>query len=402
MTEISTRTELLITIYQIIEESSKNRIDQKQVDRLYQEFREKSVRLKENLQTRFNELRTALNIQEKTCEAILKKNLAHIEQGIRQMRQVPASLFEEADAWSAQAKTKLDQFEEHIHDEMFINYDMLEAKDDDIITVGEAMMNEMDKHKDVSYPKVEAQIGQLQLRFDPKVNAMINSVVTCQKVDGVQIDEAELKSLADMIREAGSVEFKKQLKQQQSVEGGKVSRDSMIMLQGDENDLLSESPLFEKAEKAESPGAAVTGFAEGEDLIDDVNLDLINDIEVYVKAAMQNNETSIEMSDTPIKCYGAQAVSAAVPYLESLKEILMSNCEIKDAGAKFLFDELQHSKSVTYVNLDANLLTDKCFQSLTRLLQVNTVIQRIDLKGVKVQSKFGLSKLRDFGDRVCI
>lgn len=90
-------------------------------------------------------------------------------------------------------------------------------------------------------------------------------------------------------------------------------------------------------------------------------MELITEIEEYVRSAMENNETSIEMSDTPIGSHGAQAVSAAVPYCDSLKEIHMSNCEIKDAGAKFLFDELQQSKSVTYLNLSNNMLTDKCF-----------------------------------------
>jgi hypothetical protein len=82
VTEISTRTELLITMYQIIEESAKNRIDQREVDRLQKEFKEKSVKLKRNLQERFFELRTALKIQENMCQEVLKKNLQHIEQGI--------------------------------------------------------------------------------------------------------------------------------------------------------------------------------------------------------------------------------------------------------------------------------------------------------------------------------
>jgi len=75
-------------------------------------------------------------------------------------------------------------------------------------------------------------------------------------------------------------------------------------------------------------------------LLEDVNLELINEIEEYVRTVMENNETQIEMSDTPLGDHGAQAVSAAVTYCEALKEINMSNCEIKDAGAKFLFDEL--------------------------------------------------------------
>jgi len=41
---------------------------------------------------------------------------------------------------------------------------------------------------------------------------MINNVVNCQRVDGVEIDEAELRSQADMIREARADELKKQMK----------------------------------------------------------------------------------------------------------------------------------------------------------------------------------------------
>jgi hypothetical protein len=142
-----------------------------------------------------------------------------------------------------------------------------------------------------------------------------------------------------MIREARADELKKQMKAQRSAESGQVSRNSMIMLQGDENDLLSESPLFEK-EKSEVVPNNVSTFNEKEELLEDVNLELINEIEEYVRTVMENNETQIEMSDTPLGDHGAQAVSAAVPYCEALKEINMSNCEIKDAGAKFLFDEL--------------------------------------------------------------
>jgi hypothetical protein len=37
---------------------------------------------------------------------------------------------------------------------MFINYDMLESKSQDIVAHGEYVMNELDKHKDVSYDAV--------------------------------------------------------------------------------------------------------------------------------------------------------------------------------------------------------------------------------------------------------
>jgi hypothetical protein len=56
----------------------------------------------------------------------------------------------------------------------------------------------------------------------------------------------------------------------------------MIMLQGDENDRLSESPLFEK-EKPDPQSTSVSNFGETEDLLEDVNLELINEIEEYVR-----------------------------------------------------------------------------------------------------------------------
>lgn len=91
---------------------------------------------------------------------------------------------------------------------MYINYDMLESKSQDIIANGEQVMNELDKHKDVSFDIVAGQMAQLNLKFDSKVVSMINKVVECQRVDGVVIDEAELQSLGEMIKEAGVEEFK--------------------------------------------------------------------------------------------------------------------------------------------------------------------------------------------------
>jgi hypothetical protein len=61
------------------------------------------------------------------------------------------------DAWRNQAKEKLDLFEANMDSPNFINYDMLEMKDDlrpDLILVGESVVNELETHKDVSFTKV--------------------------------------------------------------------------------------------------------------------------------------------------------------------------------------------------------------------------------------------------------
>lgn len=58
-----------------------------------------------------------------------------------------------------------------MNEEEWINYDMLESKDEnekrhDIVSVGEALISELDEHKDLSAPLVKEQIDQLSLKFE--------------------------------------------------------------------------------------------------------------------------------------------------------------------------------------------------------------------------------------------
>ena len=72
-------------MYQIVDEISKDRVDQVQVSQMASEFRHKSNELRNNLKEKFNELKTLLKIQEQKAETILKKNLMHIENEIHKM-----------------------------------------------------------------------------------------------------------------------------------------------------------------------------------------------------------------------------------------------------------------------------------------------------------------------------
>jgi hypothetical protein len=46
----------------------------------------------------------------------------------------------------------------------------------------------------------------------------------------------------------------------------------------------------------------------------------------------------------------------------------LSNCDIKDSGARALFDEITQSRSLLVIDLSRNPLTEKCFDSLVNLL----------------------------------
>ena len=69
-------------------------------------------------------------------------------------------------------------------------------------------------------------------------------------MQGVQIDESELASLEEMIKEASYKESRESNVSngfQNQTETNVITRQSLTVLAGDENDLLSESPVFQKA-----------------------------------------------------------------------------------------------------------------------------------------------------------
>ena len=87
----------------------------------------------------------------------------------------------------------------------------------------------------------------------------MNKIATCHRVQGVEIDESELASLEEMIKEA-EVSYKEKdspvvvARQSNSLITSNsqdtqnvITRQSLSVLAGDENDLLSESPVFTKA-----------------------------------------------------------------------------------------------------------------------------------------------------------
>lgn len=64
--EITYRTEILMTMYQIVDDLGRNKIDQRQVDALAREFKQKQDKMRTQLHDKFQELHMQLKIQEQT------------------------------------------------------------------------------------------------------------------------------------------------------------------------------------------------------------------------------------------------------------------------------------------------------------------------------------------------
>ena len=97
--------------------------------------------------------------------------------------------------------------------------------------------------------KVAKQIKQLGITFNQELIGNLNSVVNTEVVDGVEIDENELASMEDMMKEASAEPQHSNLGQPALVprlsDASPITRSSLAVLAGDENDLLAESPVFE-------------------------------------------------------------------------------------------------------------------------------------------------------------
>ena len=69
---------------------------------------------------------------------------------------------------------------------------------------------------------------------------------------------------------------------------------------------------------------------------------------------MEHNEEVMDISETPIGNYGAKCVAAVITLCDSLKEIRLSGCSIKDEGAIAIFDEMKTAESVQVLDLYNN------------------------------------------------
>ena len=167
------------------------------------------------------------------------------------MQRVPDRLFEDTDKWTISAKQKLDKFEENLDKPNFINYDLLEQKDSgqmDVIQFGEQLVTELDEHKDVSMSRLANQIKQLGIGFNHETIGKLSQVVHCEAIDGVVIDEAELASMEEMMREAAEEPVQMNLMSSRTntsnMTDAPLTRNSIVNMAGDENDLLAESTVF--------------------------------------------------------------------------------------------------------------------------------------------------------------
>ncbi len=83
------------------------------------------------------------------------------------------------------------------------------------------------------------------MNFNNTLIRQLSSIASCNRIEGIVIDESELASLADVIREASRPKTEMNVKSSLA-DALPITRASLNVLAGDENDLLAEFPVYKK------------------------------------------------------------------------------------------------------------------------------------------------------------
>ena len=128
---------------------------------------------------------------------------------------------------------------------------------------------------------------------------------------------------------------------------------------------------------------------------EDVDPEFMQEIETYLKECMENNELSIDMSDTLIKDHGAKMVAAAASLCDQLQELRLQQCGITDDGAIELFNELKVLQNLQVIDLSFNQISDMSLNALTELLNTNQNLV-VNMRMNAIKNKFAARKMQHF------
>jgi Ran GTPase-activating protein (RanGAP) involved in mRNA processing and transport len=136
-------------------------------------------------------------------------------------------------------------------------------------------------------------------------------------------------------------------------------------------------------------------LADGETAGDELDPEFLTEIETYLKECMENNELSIDMSDTLIKDHGAKMVAAAASLCDQLQELRLQQCGITDEGAIELFNELTCLTQLQVIDLSFNPIGERAMDALTALLNTNQRLV-VNMRMNAVKNKFVAKKMSPF------
>ena len=443
--EINIRTECLMEMFQIVEQTAAEKPDEAMVNQIQNQFKIKSQDLRNQLKDKFKAMRAKLKVQEQMVDAILKKNLTYIEHELKNLKSLDYSKFNEAERWLKSAKVKLDNFQANNNNPNYIAFDMLanakstefndggeddlladeDSKNMDIIVHGEKIADVLGKVKTINPNLLASQLNQLNLQFEEQQIDALNTFAKCTAIEGVEISQEELEALKEAINQAegGDINDDKPMddpfvvnNQQKGMEAhlSKLQNEmeNMNLNQKRQPDLPIQPDVHAQPFGQPDMGIKPMNQNFGNELPQEMNQpqnqmmeetdtggeldpEFLGEIETYLKECMENNELSIDMSDTLIKDHGAKMVAAAASLCDNLQELRLQQCGVTDEGAIELFNELACLRQLQVIDLSFNPISERALDSLTKLLNVNQNLV-VNMRMNAIKNKFAARKMANF------
>ena len=128
---------------------------------------------------------------------------------------------------------------------------------------------------------------------------------------------------------------------------------------------------------------------------EELDAEFISEIETYLKECMENNELSIDMSDTLIQDHGAKMVAAAASLCDQLQELRLQQCGITDEGAMELFTELTILQQLQVIDISFNPITERSLDALSNLLNQNPNLI-VNMRMNNIKNKFAARKMQHY------
>jgi hypothetical protein len=353
MNEISLRAELLIDIYQLIEQNKSNLGDQKDIDDLYNQFMTKQIALKKHVTNKFKEYYNELLRKEKDVLNTLEKNFDSIEKKFNEIKNGPKKVMEVAEEWCKEVNDKMDRFSnpqaQKVNGQDYIAFEMLEDPNNetDIIHIGEKILEDLDKQIQPPVPQLQEKLKNLTVQFDEHFNNKL--MMLCHVPVISSGDEVVQPTKTDSTQsQPGEVEKKPTFQAKKpSLAASKKESHGSNLLDDDDDNLLTSFDLNNKTEddnlmgnadqeidflnQIPDPTGDAPDVAPGDS---DAAFDVISDV-------LENGKTVLDLSNRRLGDeFFLTMIESIVDFAEneplSVTHLNVSNNDITDTGCEKL------------------------------------------------------------------
>lgn len=426
--EIALRTELLIDIYELIEQNKNNLGDQKEIDDLYNQFMTKQIALKKHVANKFKEYANELLRKEKDVLNTLERNFDSIERKFEEIKNGPKKVMQAAEEWSKAAQEKMEKFNnptpggDKASPSDYIAFEMLEDpnNEEDVIRVGEKVLEDLDKQTTPPVPQLQERLSNLTVQFDEHFSNKLMMCCHVPIVAGTNGSPGLKSSIVDNLHSSSYSGLLQETKQPAEPSGITIVKNKSIdknLLEDDvDHELLGSFSMTDKIGKDDN----LIGHSEDINFLKDIpdaenekidegivgNTDAAYDV---ISDVLENGHSTLDLSNRKLgDDFFASMIDSIIDFAEgeplSITSLNVANNDISDLGAEKIWEFLIIEKDASIsnlveLNMSNNKVKDKSVDLLMALCEENSKLKTIDLSNNQFKSKLVINKLKGIKDK---